>query len=86
MVKNPPANAGNIGLISASGTKVLHTTEQLESLCATTRERPCATTKTQHSQNLKKLIFKNLICHPGILAMWQDMPLAYVQTHSAQVQ
>ena len=31
-------------------------------------------------------IFKKLICHPGILARWQDMPLAYVQTHSAQVQ
>ena len=37
MVKNPPCNAGNVGLMSGWGTKIPHVTKQL-SLCATTAE------------------------------------------------
>ena len=37
MVKNPPANAGDMGSIPGQGTKIPHAVEQL-SLCATTTE------------------------------------------------
>ena len=37
MVKNPPSNAGNVGLIPGWGTKIPHAMGQL-SLCATTTE------------------------------------------------
>ena len=37
MVKNPPSNAGDMGLIPGQGTKVLNVLEQL-SPCIATRE------------------------------------------------
>ena len=37
MVKNPPCNAGNMGLIPGQGTKVPHAVEQLGT-CATAAE------------------------------------------------
>ena len=37
VVKNPPSNAGDAGLIPGRGTKIPHAMGQL-SLCATTRE------------------------------------------------
>ena len=37
MVKNPPCNAGNLGLIPGWGTKIPHAVDQL-SPSATTRE------------------------------------------------
>ena len=40
VVKNPPSNAGNAGLIPGWGTKILHVTGQL-SPCATTTEPAC---------------------------------------------
>ena len=63
MVKNPPCNTGDAGLIRGQRTKIPHAAEhlnlrptttepgvpQLESPCAAT-EDPAATTKTQHSQ------------------------------------
>ena len=42
MVKNPCSSAGDTGSVPGQGTKIPRTT---------TRERPCATTKTQ--RNLK---------------------------------
>ena len=47
VVKNPPANAEDVGLIPGPGTKIPHATGQL-SLCATMKD-PVAT-KTRHSQ------------------------------------
>ena len=46
VVKNPPSNAGDVGLIPGPGTKIPHATGQL-SLLTTTRESLYATTKTQ---------------------------------------
>ena len=40
VVKNPPANAGNAGLIPSQGTKIPHTTEQLSLPAATTEPIP----------------------------------------------
>ena len=37
MVKNPPSNAGDVGLIPGQGTKILNVLEYL-SPCITTRE------------------------------------------------
>ena len=37
MIKNPPFDAGDVGLIPWEGTKILHAAEQL-SLCATSSE------------------------------------------------
>ena len=58
MVKNPPSNAGDAGSIPGWGTKIPHTTGQLN-LRAATREKPtmkslCAAMKTQNSQKRKK--------------------------------
>ena len=39
MVKNLPANAGDMGSIPGQGTKIPHAAEQM-SLHATTREKP----------------------------------------------
>lgn len=33
--------------------------------------------KDSAQPKFKTLIFKNLVCHPGILGRWQDTPLAY---------
>ena len=56
VVKNPPCNAGDVGLIPGWGTMIPHTIEQLN-LWTTTREPVCpnekiphAATKTQCSQ------------------------------------
>ena len=40
VVKNPPASAGDTGLIPGLGTKILHAAEQLNPYTATT-EPPC---------------------------------------------
>ena len=40
VVKNPPSNAGDAGLIPGQGTKIPHAMEQL-SPCATTAELRC---------------------------------------------
>lgn len=63
MVENPPYNAGNVDLILGQGAKIARATGQLalrtarrnpcaatEATGAGTRETPCTTTKTQHSQ------------------------------------
>ena len=55
VVKNPPCNAKNVGLIPGQGTKILHAMEQLSSR---------ATTKIQYAQlrpdrvKFKKIAFK----------------------------
>ena len=36
MVKNPPSNAGDVGLIPSQGTKIPHATGQLSPHAATT--------------------------------------------------
>ena len=61
MIKNPPSNAGDVGLIPGQGTKISHAVEQL-SLRATTTEpvrsgarepqlerSPGASTKSPHA-------------------------------------
>ena len=57
MVKNPPANAGDKGLIPAWSGKIPHAAEQL-SPCATTTEpvlyNPCATTTEASEPQLPK--------------------------------
>ena len=60
MVNNLPSDAEHVNSIPGWGTKTPHAEEQL-SLCATTKESPCATTqspcaatKTLQSQNLNK--------------------------------
>ena len=47
MVKNPPANAGDVGSIPGWGTKIPHAVEQL-SLRATTTEHPQKIRKSSH--------------------------------------
>ena len=56
VVKNPPSNAGDAGLIPGQGTKIPHAMGQLSlcatllSLCASTREPVChKTTEPTHS-------------------------------------
>ena len=39
VVKNPPASAGDTGLIPGLGTKILHAAEQLNPWTATTEAR-----------------------------------------------
>ena len=52
MVNNPPSNAGDTGSIPLWGIKIPLAVGQLESLCATTKEKPQHTAmKTQGSQN-----------------------------------
>ena len=41
VVKNPPCNVGDVGLIPGQGTKIPHAVGQL-SLCATTAEPACS--------------------------------------------
>ena len=50
VVKNPPSNAGDMGLIPGQGTKIPRALGQL-SPRTTTRESLCTTVKTQYSQN-----------------------------------
>ena len=39
MLKNPPSNAGDVGLIPGQGTKIPRATEQLSPRAATTEQR-----------------------------------------------
>ena len=66
MVKNPPCKAGDTDSIPDPGTKIPHATGQLRP-STVTRENPgtavtspCATMKTQRSQN-KKIFKRKLI-------------------------
>ena len=58
MVKNPPSNAGDIGLIPARGTKIPHPAGQLRLLSATKTE--CSQNKNK-VKNLKTLQIYSLI-------------------------
>ena len=53
MVKNPPANAGDTGLIPGQGTKITHATGQL-SLCSRARE-PQLLKPTHHNYGARAL-------------------------------
>ena len=73
LVKNPPCNAGDVGLIPAWGTTIPHATEQLHP-CTTTGEPVCpnekiprAAIKTQCSQ-IKPT--KEDICLPSARKYW----------------
>ena len=57
MVKNPPSNVGDMGLIPGSGTNTSHVVRQL-SLQVTTKEPACCT-GTEHSQ-INKYRLKNM--------------------------
>ena len=61
VVKNPPANAEDVGSIPSQVTKIPHAMGKLESLCTATRKSPSATTKTQHSQNYIYIYIKGTI-------------------------
>ena len=64
MVKNPPCSKGDMGSALGWETKILHATGQLR-LCATTRESPCTSTKTQCSQ----FFFKRYNIRKPLLAL-----------------
>ena len=56
MTKNPHSNAGDVGGSFFNEVATIpHTTGQL-SLCTTTRESPCASTKTQQGHKKKKRV------------------------------
>ena len=50
MVKNPPCNAGRMGLIPGQGTKIPHAARQLSRVPQPRESTACAATKTQCSQ------------------------------------
>ena len=64
MVKNPPSNAGHVGLIPGRGTKIPHATGQL-SPCASTRElmRPGARVPQLERENTHATTREKPACH-----------------------
>ena len=72
VIKNPPFNARDLGLIPGQGTKNLHASEQLipctltRELCAATKDSAgcnedlTTATKTQHSQIKKQIKCQSL--------------------------
>ena len=53
MVKDPPSNAGDAGLIPGWGTKIPCATGATREACALQQKSTCPVTKTQHSQKKK---------------------------------
>ena len=72
MVKNPPAHAGDMGLIFGPG-KIPHATEQTS---------PCPTTTEPTLYSLRSAIFKRSHCSEKLKCLSKDYPLASTRESS----
>ena len=81
MGKNPPCNAGIVGLIPGQKTKIPHASEQLN--LHTTTESPCTATKIQHAATRtqgsqidkhKNIFLKNnALAQSGLVVRWREL-------------